>query len=83
MEFYFNSDEDTLNAIKEGQMYMKRKGNAVPQKLERFLDNFYKESYRSAGTLSMKVLSVTKEDNKIYIEYDYLYTPKIEGKPEK
>lgn len=81
LAFYFNESGEPSDAIMVDQMYVLRKGNTMPQKLTWFLDNFYKESYRTTGTLSVKVLSVYKKDKQIYMEYDYVYTPKKDMPP--
>jgi len=81
--FYFNDSDDPSKVISVENIYVQRKNAAVAEKLQWFLENFHKESYRSAGTLSMKILSICTKDKKIYIEYDYVYTPKEDKKPDK
>jgi len=76
LDIYFNESENPLTTIKPDQMYAKRKRDAMPQNLSQFLRTFYKEDYRASWKLSIKVFSVSKENNKICIEYDYVYTPK-------
>jgi len=81
LAFFFNESGEPADAITADQMYVKRKNDKMPQKLQWFLENFYKESYRSSGSLSVKILSIYQKDKKIYIEYDYVYTPKEEKAP--